>query len=56
LQRELADLFRRARRLVQRKMTRYGEHAAVASLPEDCPYSLAQILGDWEPEATREPR
>jgi Domain of unknown function DUF29 len=56
LKRELADVFARARWLVQRKMTRYGEPAAVASLPENCPYSLEQILGDWEPEATREPR
>jgi Domain of unknown function DUF29 len=55
LKRELADVFRRARQRVQRKMTRYGEHAAVASLPENCPYSLEQVLGDWEPEATRAP-
>jgi endonuclease YncB( thermonuclease family) len=56
LKRELADVFRRARQRVQRRMVRHGEHAAVASLPENRPYSLEQILGDWEPDASRGPR
>ena len=45
----------RARRNVVRKMRRYGEATAAAALPETCPYTLEQILGDWEPEATRAP-
>jgi hypothetical protein len=49
-------VFRRARQRVERKMDRYGEHAALANLPENCPYSLEQILGDWEPDASRGPR
>jgi Domain of unknown function DUF29 len=49
---ELAVIYGRARRNVARKMRRYGEAAAAAALPEDCPYGLEQILGDWEPEAT----
>jgi Domain of unknown function DUF29 len=56
LRRALGEEYRKARRLVQRKMKRHGEHAAGATLPENCPYSLEQILGDWEPEATGEPR
>jgi hypothetical protein len=56
LRRALGEEYRKARRLVQRKMERHGEHAAGATLPENCPYSLEQILGDWEPEATGEPR
>jgi Domain of unknown function DUF29 len=50
LKRDLAEIFGLARRRVQRKMERRGEHAAAASLPDDCPYSLEQILGDWEPD------
>jgi hypothetical protein len=56
LRRALEEEYREARRLVQRKMDRHGEHAAVASLPENCPYSLEQILGDWEPDASRGPQ
>jgi hypothetical protein len=49
LKREFADVFARARRRVQRKMARYGETRAAAALPEDCPYTLDQVLGDWLP-------
>ena len=49
LKREFEDAFTRARRRVQRKMERYGEQQAAAALPESCPYTLAQILGDWLP-------
>lgn len=35
-------------------MRRHGEHEAVAALPEACPYTLDQILGDWEPGANHE--
>ncbi len=52
----LAAIYGRARRNVARKMRRYGETAAVTALPEACPYSLEQILGDWEPGANPGPR
>ena len=51
---ELDVIYSRARRNVTRKMRRYGEDAAAAALPEACPFTLEQILGDWEPGANRE--
>jgi hypothetical protein len=51
LEAELAAIYGRARRNAVRKMRRYGEAAAAAALPEACPYTLEQILGDWEPGA-----
>ncbi len=55
LKRALREEYGEARRLVQRKMERYGERAAAAMLPEACPYTIEQVIGDWEPElvATR---
>ena len=49
LKRELADVFARASRRVRRKMERYGETGAAASLPAQCPYTLEQVLGEWLP-------
>jgi hypothetical protein len=46
---ELDAIYSRARRNAARKMRRYGEQEAAAALPEACPYTLEQILGDWEP-------
>jgi hypothetical protein len=40
------------RRLVERKMRRYGEEGAIAALPAECPYTIEQVLGDWSPEVT----
>jgi hypothetical protein len=37
-------------------MRRYGEEAAAAALPEVCPFTLEQILRDWEPGANHETR
>ena len=51
---ELDAVYRRARRNVARKMRRYGEEAAAAALPETCPFTLGQILGDWEPSTDYE--
>jgi len=56
LKRELAGVFTLARRRVRRKMERYGEQAAAAALPQSGPYTLDQILKDWEPGASHEPR
>ena len=50
LRRERDGVFDRARRRVQRKMERHGEHQAAAALPAACPYSLDQILSDWLPD------
>jgi hypothetical protein len=53
---ELDPIYSRARRNVVRKMRRYGEDAAAAALPERCPYTLDQIVGDWEPDGNHETR
>lgn len=47
---EFGDIYARARRNVARKMRRYGEEAAAEALPGECPYTLQQVLGDWEPD------
>jgi hypothetical protein len=47
LETDLDVVYGRARRNVARKMRRYGEDAA--RLPGTCPYTLDQVLGDWEP-------
>ena len=49
LKRALEEVYADARRTVARKMRRYGEDANAAALPETCPYTLEQIMGDWEP-------
>ena len=48
-------IYSRARRNVTRKLCRYGEEAAAARLPETGPYTLEQILGDWEAGANDHP-
>ena len=55
LKRALGELYSAARRRVQRKMQRHGEQQAAGALPEACPYSLEQILGDWEPDMSSSP-
>jgi hypothetical protein len=52
LQREFEEAFARARRREQRKMERYGETKRAAALPSECPYTLAQVIGDWLPDDT----
>ena len=51
LQRQLPRLYDLARRHLQRKLERYGEAEVAARLPERCPYSLDQVLGDFWPAA-----
>ena len=53
---ELDMIYNRARRNVARKMRRYGEDTAAAALPEVCPFTLEQVLGDWEPGANGDTR
>jgi len=50
LKRGLPELFARARRRVHRKMRRHGGDEAATALPSECPYTLDQVLGDWEPD------
>jgi hypothetical protein len=49
LQRRLPQLYQEARRVAERKMGRHGEGAAAGRLPEECPYTLEQVVGDWWP-------
>jgi Domain of unknown function DUF29 len=49
LQRQLPSLYERARRRLERKLTLRGEADLVDGLPQHCPYSLDQVLGDFWP-------
>jgi hypothetical protein len=46
---ELPRQYARARAAAARSLRRYGETAAADALPETCPYTLDQIVGDWLP-------
>jgi hypothetical protein len=50
LKRDLGEVYANGRRIVGRKMGRYGEREATAGLPAQCPYTLDQVLGDWLPD------
>ena len=58
LQRDLLrrrpQLYAEARRNLARKLERYGEAEVIAQLPERCPWSLEQILGDYWPSGDSE--
>ncbi len=54
LKRQLPRLYDRARRNLQRKLERYGEAEVAARLPERCPYTLDQVLGDFWPASQGE--
>ena len=49
LQSELPKHYLRACAAAARSLRRYGETAAADALPETCPYTLDQIVGDWLP-------
>jgi Domain of unknown function DUF29 len=49
LKRDLRAVYADGRRIVERKMRRYGEDRAAAALPDNCPYTVEQVLGDWFP-------
>ena len=57
LQRDLArlrpQLYAEARRNLARKLEHYGEADAIPLLPERCPWTLAEILGDFWPSGGR---
>lgn len=47
---ELSKSYRRARRKAELALLDHGEDEAAAALPEDCPYSLSELLDeDWWP-------
>ena len=58
LQRDLArrrpQLYTEARRNLARKLERYGEADLIVRLPERCPWTLEQILGDYWPAGDSE--
>jgi Domain of unknown function DUF29 len=54
LRRQLPRLYDRARRDVQKRLELYREAGASARLPERCPYTLDQVLGDFWPNAANE--
>ncbi|HET6522741.1 MAG TPA: DUF29 domain-containing protein [Geminicoccaceae bacterium] len=49
LTRRFDRLYDRAHRNLRRKLELYGEAEVAARLPERCPYTLDQILGDFWP-------
>jgi Domain of unknown function DUF29 len=51
LKRHLRAVYADGRRMVERKMRRYGEDLSADALPAECPYTVEQVLGDWLPDA-----
>jgi Domain of unknown function DUF29 len=49
LRARLPRLYEGARRAVARKLENYDEGERAAGLPEACPYTLEQVIGDWWP-------
>ena len=49
LKRRLPLLYDEARRNLRRKLERYGEAGIAERLPERCPFTLGQVLGDFWP-------
>ena len=54
LKRRFPRLYDEARADLDKKLRLYGEVDAAARLPERCPYTLDQVLGDFWPEARPE--
>jgi hypothetical protein len=51
LKRQFQRIYDEARADLQKKLSLYGEADAAARLPERCPYTLDQVLGDYWPPA-----
>jgi hypothetical protein len=50
----LPDLYRRERKRTARELELFGEAGAASALPEDCPFTMDQLLDeDWFPEPPR---
>jgi Domain of unknown function DUF29 len=54
LKRHLERRYEEARTDLARKLERYGEDDVAARLPERCPYTLDQVLGDFWPDPQSE--
>ena len=46
---ELPRVYEITRRIAERRLRTYDEHAAADAVPATCPYTLDQITGDWWP-------
>ena len=46
---ELPELYAQACRRTETSLRKHGETTAADALPENCPYTLDQITGDWLP-------
>ena len=51
LKRQFPRLYNDARADLQKKLRLYGETEAADRLPERCPYTLEQVLGDFWPSS-----
>ena len=49
VQRQLPRLYQKARRRLVLALERYGEGEVALRLPEHCPYTLDQVLGEFWP-------
>jgi Domain of unknown function DUF29 len=56
LKRQFSRLYQQASADLRNKLRLYGETDAAARLPEHCPYTLDQVLGDYWPAAPDERR
>jgi Domain of unknown function DUF29 len=56
LRRRLPVAYARARGDVQKRLELYGEADQAARLPERCPYTLEQVLGDFWPRPADQQR
>jgi Domain of unknown function DUF29 len=49
LEQELEELYARARQQAEGSLRDHGEDGAADALPQSCPYTPNQIIGDWLP-------
>jgi Domain of unknown function DUF29 len=52
LKRRLPLLYDEAQRNLRRKLERYGETEIAERLPEECPFTLEQVLGNFWPPSS----
>lgn len=50
LRRRLPQLYARARRGLVVELSRFGVASVAERMPDKCPYTLDQVLGDWWPD------
>jgi hypothetical protein len=46
---EIEQHYARSRDTASRSLRQHGEEAAADALPENCPYTVEQIIGEWLP-------